>query len=119
MRAGGRKIVYFMKQSLYFVSISSTNEPEVVLIKQLQFLYNQILLVLTSKVHDVFKNNPSADIRQLLGPDTMRLMSVACEPLITPVWVAFECLRSLTCIRDLREEVVMSMNHCVNESNAA
>ena len=37
IRAGSRKIVYFMKQSLYFVSISSTNEPEVVLLKQLHF----------------------------------------------------------------------------------
>ena len=87
--------------------------------EQLNFLYNQMLLVLTSKIHDVYKNNSSADIRQLLGTDTMRLMSVACEPVITPVWVAFECIRSLTCTRELREEVVMSMNHCVNESNAA
>ena len=108
-----------MKQSLYFVSISSTNEPEVGLLKQLNFLYNQMLLVLTSKIHDVYKNNSSADIRQLLGTDTMRLMSVACEPVITPVWVAFECIRSLTCTRELREQVVMSMNHCVNESIAA
>ena len=119
IRAGGRKIVYFMKQQLYFVSISSTREPEVVLIKQLHFLYNQILLVLTSKVHDVFKNNPSADIRQLLGPDTMRLLSVACEPLITPVPVAFDCLHSLTCMKELREDIVLYLNHCVNESNAA
>lgn len=119
IRAGSRRIVYFMKQSLYFVCISSTTEPEVVLLKQLNFLYNQILLVLTSKVHDVFKNNPAADIRQLLGPDTMRLMAVACEPIVTPVSVAMECLRSLTCTSQLREEIVLYLTHTVNESNAA
>lgn len=67
IRAGKRKIVYFIKNSLYFVSMSSTNESELILMKQLSFIYNQILLVLTAKVHDVLTNNPSADIRQLLG----------------------------------------------------
>lgn len=119
IRAGGRKIVYFMKQSLYFVSISSTNEPEVVLLKQLNFMYNQILLVLTSKVHDVFKSNPAADIRQLIGPDTMRLLSVACESIMTPLPIAFDCLNSLMCHRELREEIVLYLSHTVNESNAA
>jgi hypothetical protein len=119
IRAGHRKIVYFMKQSMYFVAISSTREPELVLIKHLQFLYNQILVVLTSKVHDIFRNNPSADIRQLLGPDTTRLLSKACETLITPVSLAFECVNSFCCPKDLREEVIMYLNHVVNESNAA
>ncbi len=119
IRAGGRKIVYFMKQSLYFVCISSTNEPEVVLLRQLNFMYNQILFVLTSKVHDVFRNNPAADIRQLIGPDTMRLLAVACEPVLTPVCIALDCLNSLMCPRELREEVVLYLSHTVNESNAA
>lgn len=119
IRAGKRKIVYLLKNSLYFISISSTEEPEVVLLKQLNFLYNQILLVLTSKVHDVFKNNPAADIRQLLGPDTTRLLSLSCEPIITPIPIAFECLNSLTCYKELREEIILYLNHTVNESNAA
>lgn len=119
IRAGGRKIVYLMKQSLYFVCISSTTEPEVVLLKQLNYLYNHILLVLTSKVHDVFKNNPAADIRQLLGPDTMRLMSVVCDPIVTPTSVGMECLKSLACSSELREEIVLYLSHTVNESNAA
>lgn len=119
IRAGSRKIVYFIKNSLYFVAMSSTREPEVVLLRHLNFLYNQILLVLTSKVHDVFRNNSAADIRQLLGPDTTRLLSVACEPTLTAVPIAFECLNSLTCFKELREEIVLYLSHTVNESNAA
>lgn len=119
IRAGNRTIVYFMKQSLYFVAMSSTNEPEVVLLKQLNFLYNQILVVLTSKVHDVFKNNPAADIRQLIGTDTTRLLSAACESVLTPIPIALDCLNSLMCPKELREEVVMYLSHTVNESNAA
>jgi len=67
MKAGDRTIVFFIKKNLYFVSISSTNEPEIILLQQLQFLYSQILLTLTSKVHDVLTSNPSCDLRQLLG----------------------------------------------------
>jgi hypothetical protein len=97
IQAGSRKIVYLVEQSLYFVCISSTNEPEVVLLKHLQFLYSQILLVLTSRVHDVLANNPSTDLRQLLGADTTRLMRANAvvsgtniESDITPIHIAFE-----------------------------
>jgi hypothetical protein len=119
IRAGRRKIVYFIKNSLYFVAMSSTREPEVVLLRHLHFLYHHILLVLTAKVHDVFKNNPAAGISQLIGPDTTRLLSVACEPTMTPVHIAFDCLNSMTCFKELREEIVLYLSHTVNESNAA
>jgi hypothetical protein len=126
IKAGGRKIVYFVEQSLYFICISSTNEPEVVLLKHLQFLYSQILLVLTSKVHDVFQNNPGTDLRELLGADTARLMranavvsgtSDASD--ITPIHIAFESLRHFACRSELRHEVFLSLRFCVENSGAA
>lgn len=67
MKAGDRKIVFFAKNSLYFVAMTFTNEPEIILMKQLQFLYSQILFAVTAKIHDVLLSNPSCDIRQLLG----------------------------------------------------
>ncbi|KAJ1442903.1 trafficking protein Mon1-domain-containing protein [Ochromonadaceae sp. CCMP2298] len=119
MRAGERKVVFFIRQSMYFVAMSSMDEPEAVLVRQLQFLYHQILLVLTSKVHDVFLNNPSADIRQLLGPDTTRLLSAACAPALTPESVAFEAVPSVACPRALKEEILVSLRHSVLETKAA
>jgi hypothetical protein len=67
IKAGPKRIVYLLKKycdfivmimsnylwydsSLYFVSVSTTGEPEVVLRQQLEFIYNQILFVLTNKV---------------------------------------------------------------------
>jgi hypothetical protein len=63
INAGNRKFVYFMRKSLYFISISSTGESELVLSKQLEFLYNQVLFILTSKIHDVLSQNVGKDIR--------------------------------------------------------
>jgi len=72
INAGKRRIVYVVRESLIFVNISSTGEPEVVLCKQLEFAYSQILFILTSAVHNVLKVNASKDLRDLLGPDTTR-----------------------------------------------
>ena len=72
--AGKRKIVYFVRDTLFFVNISSTGEPDVVLLKQLEFTYSQILLILTSRVHQVLEKNSSKDLRDLLGLDSTRLM---------------------------------------------
>lgn len=74
MTAGKRKIVFFIKESLYFVVMTCYNEPEVVLVKLLQFLYFQILFALTVKVQDVLSNNPSVDLRVLLG-----MVKMPCE----------------------------------------
>lgn len=119
IRAGNRKIVYFIKQSLYFICVTSTNEPELIILKQLQFLYSQILLVLTSKVHDIFRKNPSSDIRQLLGSDTMRLMHATCQDIpLTSTPIAFEAIQSVTCCKEIREEITSYLSHCVDQSKA-
>jgi hypothetical protein len=67
IKAGRRRIVFMVQEALYFVIIASTGEPEAFLKLQLHYLYQQILFVLTSKVHKVFKATPSYDLRELLG----------------------------------------------------
>ena len=117
--AGNRKIVYFVRESLFFVSMSSTREPEAVMYKQLEFAYSQILLILTSKVHSVLQNNASKDLRDLLGPDTTRLMKATCTSNVTPENIAFDAIKSLPMGADLRNEIIAYMKLCVEDSNAA
>ena len=57
IKAGNRKIVYFIRDNLYFIIISSLNEPELILNMQLQFMYSLILMILTFKVHDLLNYN--------------------------------------------------------------
>ena len=120
IKAGQRRIVYFIRQSLYFISISSTGEPEVVLAKQLEFMYNQVLLTLTNKVHTVLTQNSSKDLRDLLGCDTTRLMQSACSGDLTPTCIAFESARGYVIeVTELREELLTSLRECVEMSGAA
>jgi len=119
IKAGRRRIVYFLRQSLYFVSISSTGEPEIILRKQLEFMCTQILLVLTSKVYDLLKFNSSKDLRDLLGSDTTQLMSSACQSDLTPTCIAFESVKGFAMEKEQRETIHALMRDCVESSGAA
>lgn len=116
--AGGRRIIYFLRNSLYFVSISSTDEPEAVLSAQLQFMHNQIVFVLTSKVHEVLRLNPSKDIRDLLGYDTTKQMHLSCCEDITPLPIAFTSVHAFVCSEDLRHTLRRSMKKCIESSGS-
>ena len=116
--AGNRRIVYFLRSYLYFVSISSTEEPEAVLSAQLEFLYKHIIFVLTSKVHDVLRLNPSKDIRDLLGYDTLKQMYQSCCSDITPSYIAFNALNGFVCAEDLRHKINCAMMDCIEQSGA-
>lgn len=118
IKAGKRRIVYLVRNSLYFVCISSTGEPEAILSKQLEFFYHQILLVLSSKVHDILVSNSSKDLRDLLGWDTTRLMHAACTQDLTPVSIAFECVKVLPMPRAFRDDLVNLLQQCVDRSGA-
>lgn len=106
-------------RSLYFVSVSSTGEPEAVLVKQLQFMYTQILLVLTAKVHDVLRNNFSKDLRDLLGSETSRLLKASCKQDITSPCIAYSAVRGMVMDRELRADIMRYVQHCVATSGAA
>jgi hypothetical protein len=119
IKAGARRIIYFIRHSLYFIAISSTGEPEVVLTKQLEFMYNQVLFTLTSKVHAVLSQNSSKDLRDLLGSDTKRLMHAACSTDLTPNCIAFESLMGYVMDKSVREDVLAVLKNCVEVSGAA
>jgi len=117
--AGNRKIVFLLKQSIYFVSISSTNEPECILLKQLDFLYQKILFILTIKVHSILENNPATDLRTLLGSDSDRILRTACAGDAVPLPVAFHSLPTLVIEKSLREDVFGHLKVAVESSKAA
>lgn len=116
--AGDRTIVYFLRNSLYFVSISSTNEPAAVLSAQLEFMHSQIVFVLTSKVQEVLRLNPSKDIRDLLGYDTTKQMHLSCSEDVTPPCVAFNAVNGFVCAEDLRRIVTKSLQNRMESSGA-
>jgi vacuolar fusion protein MON1 len=116
--AGDRRIVYFLRNYLYFVSISSTDEPEAVLSAQLEFMHDQIISVLTSKVHEVLRLNPSKDIRDLLGYDTTKQMHLSCCEDITPLHIAFTSVHAFVCAEDLRHTVRRSLKKCIESSGS-
>ena len=118
IRAGNRKFIYYIKKSIYFILITSTNEPEIILIKHLKFLNKIILLVLTSKVYDVYKKKSSADIRDLLGIDTLRLISSSCCEILTPTNIIYNSINSIICNRELRDDIISHLSTSVNASNA-
>mmetsp|Transcript_20961 Transcript_20961/g.35363 ORF Transcript_20961/g.35363 Transcript_20961/m.35363 type:complete len:321 (-) Transcript_20961:3719-4681(-) len=119
IQSGSRKIVYFSKSSLYFVAVSSTGEPEAILRQQLEFIYYQIIFVLTAKVHEMLKSNPSKDLRELLGSDTKRLMHAACQSDITPPTIVFNSVRAFALDSAARARLLDLLSQCLSQSNAA
>ena len=65
--AGARKFVFVLKGSLYFVSISGTTEPTEDLVQQLEYLYLQVISILTEKIQNIFEKKSNFDLRNLLG----------------------------------------------------
>lgn len=118
IQAGSRRIVYFIKESLYFVAVSSTGEPEAVLRQQLTFIYYQIIFVLTSKVHDILKSNPSKDLRDLLGTDTKRLMHASCTDELAYPPIVFNSVKGFALDGNARAMLLGMLRQCLNQSNA-
>eukprot|EP01035_Chromulina_nebulosa_P020468 gene20468-26558_t len=114
-----RKILYFIRKSLYFIIISSTGENEAILQQQLEFMYSQILLILTTKVHEVLKLNSSKDLRDLLGPETTRWLHNSCVNDIVSSEIAFTCLKAYQLPYDLRSEITYHLRNCVDNSGSA
>ena len=119
IKAGSRRIVYFIRKSLYFICVSSTGEPESVMVKHLEFIYSQILLMLTNKVHSILDQDSSKDLRDLLGGDATRLMGKACEEDIVPPCIAFNALQGYIIDSQFRTDIVAALRRCVHSSGAA
>jgi len=111
LKAGSRKTVYFIKRDLYFVCISSTNEPEAVLLRQLQFMYSQILLMMTAAVHD-------RNAHDVLGQETCQLLLSTCHEDVLPFSLALQAIPVVPMPTLLRKELLKRLTECVNSSNA-
>ncbi len=116
IKAGSRRFVFLLTESLYFVCISNNGEPESILTKQLEFLYDQVLMILTDRVQTI---RFSKDLRDLLGPDSIKLMQSACQPSITPPQIAFNAVAGFVMNQKLRCEIGDCLNNIVHKSNAA
>eukprot|EP01041_Mallomonas_annulata_P003600 gene3600-7161_t len=119
IKAGKNRIVYFLKDSLYFISVSSTGESELILRKQLDFIYNQIVLVLTQKIHHVLRTNPSKDVRDLIGADTSKLMLTATPTDICPPCIAFHAINGCVLEDSFRSEFLANLKWCLEQAEAA
>ncbi|KAL8262987.1 hypothetical protein R6Q59_024336 [Mikania micrantha] len=67
VRAGKHQVVFLVKGPIYLVCISCTEEPYESLRGQLEFLYGQMILILTRSVDRCFEKNPKFDMTPLLG----------------------------------------------------
>lgn len=68
INAGSLKIVFLLRDPLYFVLVSKNNESEKLLRDQLYCFHHQILSILTSsQLTKVFKKSNNFDLRRMLG----------------------------------------------------
>eukprot|EP00941_MAST-03F_sp_MAST-3F-sp1_P002425 g2425.t1 len=65
--AGGTVFVFHQEGPLFFVAFTRTGEPVPYVRKQLRFLRQQILMVLSGSVNEVLRSRPSYDVRKLMG----------------------------------------------------
>ncbi|KAJ3021156.1 hypothetical protein HKX48_009075 [Thoreauomyces humboldtii] len=96
LNAGVHKFVFSMKGPLYLVAVSSTGESEVQLRQQLDYLYGQVLFILTSaQLKRIFDQRSNYDLRSLLAGTEMFLDQLARSFQRSPGFFleAVQCLR--------------------------
>ncbi len=65
---GTRQFVFLVRRELTLLVVASTKEPEPFLKLQLEYLYQQVVLLLTARrIERCFAANASYDLRELLG----------------------------------------------------
>ena len=67
MIAGNHKMVFLTRGPLYFVMVSETSESERILKRQLEYVYFQVIALLTTGINKIFENKAQFDLRGLLG----------------------------------------------------
>ncbi|CAG8583240.1 1631_t:CDS:10 [Diversispora eburnea] len=105
INAGQHRFVFLLKGPLYLVAVSRTNESEAQLRDQLNYLYNQILSILTStQLTKIFEQRINFDLRRLLGGTEPFLDNLATSMSDEPGFM----LGSIQCVRmnkDLRDKI--------------
>ncbi len=67
INAGDYTFVFYTCESIYMVVASCTGESPMMLQKQLNLLYHQIVSILTSAFHKILQKKKTYDLRNLLG----------------------------------------------------
>eukprot|EP01031_Cornospumella_fuschlensis_P030786 gene30786-37194_t len=113
------KIVFLLKENIYLICLTNTEENEFVLQAQLDFMYQHILMILTSKIHSILTKNPSTDIRGLLGSDADQILGSTCRGTLCPAYVAFQALPTGYLDKSLRDEIASHLRAATEGSGAA
>lgn len=116
---GTKRIIFFLKNALYFVCVTTTKEPEIVCRQQLEFIHDQILFVLTNKVHYLLEQNASRDLRDLLGTDTNKFIQSSCQHEIVSPCVVLRSVKGFVMETSLREDLRVLLKLTIDRSNAA
>ncbi|PRP83404.1 hypothetical protein PROFUN_09432 [Planoprotostelium fungivorum] len=65
--AGAHRFAFLVRGSIILVSVSRTDEPTAQITSQLNYIYSQIISILTAGVNQIFSRKPNFDLRSLLG----------------------------------------------------
>ena len=63
----GRRVVFLLDGPIYLVAICRTNEPDMYLRRQLHYLKQQILQLLSGQIYKMLEKRPNYDFRHLMG----------------------------------------------------
>jgi len=110
------KIVFLLKNPLYLVCVSQTNETEEQLKIQLLYLYNQILFSLTSvQLTKIFHDRVNFDLRNLLSGTEVYMDELSRKFSIDASYLlkAIRCLRIKNELRNTIGEI-LNNNHPKN-----
>ena len=65
--AGSRHYVFYKRDPLYLLAITSHSEPSGLLSRQLEYVYEQVVSLVTGTYIDALKENPKNDISRHIG----------------------------------------------------
>lgn len=67
VKAGNHVFTFLLKGPIYLLSVQCNGEPSALAMLKLEYLYNQIVFILTAKGLGVLDRKPNYDLRDLLG----------------------------------------------------
>ncbi|KAM0746693.1 DUF254-domain-containing protein [Meredithblackwellia eburnea MCA 4105] len=108
--AGSTKVSFLLKSPLYLVCVSDWGEPESILRSHLEYLYLQILSIVTqSQLSSIFARRSNFDLRRLLE-GTESIFTHLTKTLQTSLPILTGCLEVFRMDAGVREEVGKALN---------
>ncbi|TPX50273.1 hypothetical protein SeLEV6574_g01012 [Synchytrium endobioticum] len=118
INAGSHKFVFASRGPLYLVAISATGESENQLREQLQYLYNQILFILTAaQLTRIFEQRVNYDLRNLLA-GTENLLDELCNSFSKTASHYLSAINPLRMSHRLRNRIGVIMSNGIPKSLA-